>query len=551
MKKLTKILLTGLIALSLTAYGGGSSDSDTGTTNPLVANAGNDLSVEENTVVTITGSGIDSDGTIVSYEWKKGSTVLANTASFSYTSIAVGTDTLTLTVMDDDGATASDSMNVDVNNSCTSGADYYVSTLGDDTNNGSVSNPWKTISHAANKVVDGGTIHIAAGVYFGHVVFKHSGTADHYLTVLAEDGVIIDGKDGYDDSDYGLLTLKSASFIIIDGIEIRNSKTHGILVLGDCTHVTIKNCTTKHTRGSGINVQGNWGYPWDKIYHISNLIIENNEIHWPQEGRWDGHNIWHEDITLRQGVENFNIHHNYVNAYDGDMYDGGPIAIDVKDGVRYGEIHHNTVVNIPSSGIYVDAWETPAHDIEIYNNKIDNVSAFGIEIGAEMGGAVNHVNVYNNIISNTGYSGFISGDFTHGPKPKAKTNINVFNNTFYNVGTSDWGWGILTESTFKNGKVYNNIFSHCTPEAFNVNRGDNNSYTHNLSDDTTDPQFIDELNGDFRLQGTSPAIDAGISLGAPLFDFLDVSRPLGNGIDLGAYEYKGNAITPIIMYLLN
>ncbi len=76
------------------------------------ANAGADKNVEVNTAVNIIGSGTDSDGTIVSYVWKKGNTILASTVSFEYTPTAVGTDTLTLIITDDDGASASDSMNV-------------------------------------------------------------------------------------------------------------------------------------------------------------------------------------------------------------------------------------------------------------------------------------------------------------------------------------------------------------------------------------------------------------------------------------------------------
>ena len=76
------------------------------------ANAGTDKSVEVNQAVTISGSGTDTDGTIASYQWKEGATVLATTASFSYTPSTVGPHTLTLTVTDNNGATASDSMTV-------------------------------------------------------------------------------------------------------------------------------------------------------------------------------------------------------------------------------------------------------------------------------------------------------------------------------------------------------------------------------------------------------------------------------------------------------
>jgi hypothetical protein len=80
--------------------------------NPPIADAGADQNAEVGQAITITGSATDSDGTIVSYEWTKDSDALATSASFDYIPTIVGTDTLTLTVMDDDGATGNDSMNV-------------------------------------------------------------------------------------------------------------------------------------------------------------------------------------------------------------------------------------------------------------------------------------------------------------------------------------------------------------------------------------------------------------------------------------------------------
>ncbi|MCH9741447.1 MAG: PKD domain-containing protein [Epsilonproteobacteria bacterium] len=76
------------------------------------ANAGLDKSVQVNESITITGSGSDSDGTIVSYVWTKGSMTLSTSSTFDYIPTVSGTDTLTLTVTDDDGATATDSISV-------------------------------------------------------------------------------------------------------------------------------------------------------------------------------------------------------------------------------------------------------------------------------------------------------------------------------------------------------------------------------------------------------------------------------------------------------
>ncbi len=80
----------------------------------LIADAGEDQTVEVGDTVTITESGSDADGTIVSYEWKTGNTIVSTDASFDYTPTATGTDTLTLTVTDDEDATGTDSMNVTV-----------------------------------------------------------------------------------------------------------------------------------------------------------------------------------------------------------------------------------------------------------------------------------------------------------------------------------------------------------------------------------------------------------------------------------------------------
>jgi hypothetical protein len=96
---------------------------------PPVAEAGDDKIVGVGETVTITGIGTDEDGTVVAYEWKEGTTVLATTARFDYvTPDGVGDHTLTLTVTDDEGATDTDTMMVYVAERPTAddGAKYIV-----------------------------------------------------------------------------------------------------------------------------------------------------------------------------------------------------------------------------------------------------------------------------------------------------------------------------------------------------------------------------------------------------------------------------------------
>ena len=77
-----------------------------------IVNAGMDLSIKVNQTMKIRGNASDSDGTIVKYEWKNGSIIIATTASFDFSSISKGAYVLTLTVTDNNGKTASDSIKV-------------------------------------------------------------------------------------------------------------------------------------------------------------------------------------------------------------------------------------------------------------------------------------------------------------------------------------------------------------------------------------------------------------------------------------------------------
>ena len=75
-----------------------------------VATTEADKTIEVNKSAEISGTGTDSDGSIVSYQWTKSGTLLSNSPTFQYTPDTIGEDTLVLTVTDNDGATASDNI---------------------------------------------------------------------------------------------------------------------------------------------------------------------------------------------------------------------------------------------------------------------------------------------------------------------------------------------------------------------------------------------------------------------------------------------------------
>ncbi len=57
----------------------------------------------------------------------------------------------------------------------------------------------------------------------------------------------------------------------------------------------------------------------------------------------------------------------------------------------------------------------------------------------------------------------------------------------------------------------------------------------------TPPLFVNPGEGDVSLLADSPCIDAGTSKDAPATDIQGTSRPQGNGVDIGAYEWSGES----------
>lgn len=188
---------------------GGATDDDTvlvivmGDNFPPTAEAGDDqtdVDVDEDgtEVVTLDGSASsDFDGTITSYVWSEGGTQIA-TGETADVIFAVGQHTVTLVVTDNDGATGSDTVAIEVMENLA--GDYFVDQghpAASDSNPGTMELPWKTISKAAATAQAGDTVIIRAGTYREGVVVQNSGTAEQRITFRAPAGerVLVSGAD--------------------------------------------------------------------------------------------------------------------------------------------------------------------------------------------------------------------------------------------------------------------------------------------------------------------------------------------------------------------
>ena len=173
--------------------------------------AGTDKSVTVNTQVDMNGTASDSDGTIVSYDWSEDGTTISDSANFSYTPTTVGDHELTLTVMDDDGATGTDTVIVtatEVNNAPTC-EDFTIDAGGVATHTEDLS------THISDADGDSMTVNfVESGVVGGDPVIDNANTGitgtDAKVTITQGGGdVYIDYSvsDGTDTSTTCRLTI--------------------------------------------------------------------------------------------------------------------------------------------------------------------------------------------------------------------------------------------------------------------------------------------------------------------------------------------------------
>jgi len=159
-KTATRLSPLLLLALLAACGGGGSGDDGTATNQKPTADAGEVQSVDARTEVALTGSGADSDGSIASFAWEQtaGPTVTmtsADTAEPTFTAPEVNSaDVLTfqLTVTDNGGESATDTVDVTVAPVITLSGQVYDGPIADATITVTVGDRTYTATADANGV---------------------------------------------------------------------------------------------------------------------------------------------------------------------------------------------------------------------------------------------------------------------------------------------------------------------------------------------------------------------------------------------------------------
>lgn len=431
---------------------------------------------------------------------------------------------------------------------------YIDATIGNDNYAGeSPASPFRTIQKGADKAGPGSIVHIAPGIYNEKISVKNSGESGKPIRFIAEgtDSVIIDGTDIATDGNGSFFQMSNVSNIEVSGIHVRNTDCSGLYAYRS-NNIKILDCSTRNTNSSGI-----------KARECNGLTIDGNDIRLACNGGGE------ECITVSSSY-NFEVCRNTV--HEGAGLNLGGEGICIKGNGGNGSVHHNTVVDLPRDynpaihedgevGIYIGAYSTTnyLHNIDVYSNI--STTPVGIAVSSEEGGHTDSIRIFNNLVYNCYQTGIQITNWVV-PNTGPKTNISIVNNTVYNcrhlTGSYPVGQGIYVESKHAgddNYLVSNNIVSSCgefqirvCEEALPHTTVSNNllfGYQGIYDDDITgsdsvigDPLFINPEENDFRIHGTSPAINKGDNtVLCSDSDYRNADRIEEGITDIGAFEW--------------
>jgi hypothetical protein len=377
--------------------------------------------------------------------------------------------------------------------------------------------PFCTVQIGVNKLLAGDTLTITDGVYStGKILVKTSGTVDKPIVIQGQGRETVLDAQGKSWSEYGILHVQGRSFITIKNLSLINSPWYGMQVSGS-KFVTVDNVFSSHHRMSG--------FVFDQL--SSDLVLSNSEV--TDVGLCETLKVScaHEAVTF-SNVTRFKAFGNYV-------HDSGREGMDAKDGATDGEFYDNHVHHMSQVGMYlnhalrvkfyrnnvhhnkqdgfmlgVGDWAEQINstsDNQIYQNQTWANGACGIVFWrSNSTGPIKNNLIYNNVIWRNKYEGVDNQNL-----PAAQFSGNVFRNNIIGLnGTDKPGASMIT------GNVWDHnlwVFGSVYPGSFNI---------------VGEPLFVAPLDGDFRLQAGSPAIDRGISMGLPFS---------GSAPDMGRFEF--------------
>jgi hypothetical protein len=439
---------------------------------------------------------------------------------------------------------------------------YFVSTSGNDSNTGSSTAPFRTMTHCKQVVAAGATCYVENGVtassvdnYDSTFDLERGGTSGNPIAFVAYPGATATiGSAGVT---YGLrvpnisvsannVTVAGFSFTPSDeamnptnsnnwrivGNKFQCPNANGQVGCFETNEMTYVKFYGNETTNVGVTRAG-------KQQHADYLSSDSNHV----DFAW---NYIHDNRSCRA-----------LQVHSSPLGGGG--TSDPTGHQQYDlSIHDNLIHDDPCDGINLATIDPSQGKVEIYNNTVYHVG-----LGPDPSdGEASYNCLYFPQILNTG--------------PAGSGTVEIYNNTFYDCGSHVGTFNLSGVFSFNSGpvsfKLRNNLVNQLSAEYYNNSgtglsgvtvTGSNNLWfgsrqatpTFTTSNIALDPLFTSLSSFDFTLQSTSPAIDVGTAVassnsfggyqvwnGNPL-DAHGISRPQGSAYDIGANEYFAGGST--------
>ncbi len=415
---------------------------------------------------------------------------------------------------------------------------YFVSTSGSDSNAGTFTQPWRTISKAARTVKAGDIVYIRQGTYLEHVEIIPSGTSDAPIQFLAYPGEkpIVDGNNRLPSSYTALVSLRG-DWIRVEGLEVVNSKYMGVGLFGK--HGTASNLYVHHSQHGGILISGDYGVVENSRVWRNSLSNEYNRASIHDSGisaardQTDrlteyaiirGNTVWE---NWGEGISTFEASHTLIE--NNIAHDNLTANIYISD-ATYVECSRNFVYMSTNSYIFgYDAhvgimmgdekYQPPSAHIRVFNNlAYSNHRNFYWWRGVQGGGMNDVLIAHNTFVNSYDTAGVVIGNGSH-------TNVRFLNN----LVQQDGALPIIIVSISAGITFSNNLWSKMPPtQAFSP------------GDVIADPQLskngLSSDAGWYSLNQNSPAIDKALPLAEVPRDYDNFMRD--NKPDIGAKEYR-------------
>ena len=257
--------------------------------------------------------------------------------------------------------------------------DYYVSSTGsDNSGNGSLTKPWKTLRFACSQVAanEGHTIKITEGVFVELQVVVPQGVnisgAGREQTIIKADPSLYHNpeKPGYAHDKFlicltsNALTTGNQSIkdLSIDG---DGKKLHGGILVKNRSNILLKRINIQNTNFTGI-------WLWEvKDSRITDVVLK--DCAWGSEG-------WSSGAIDLANLERVELDH--IRIDEGFGY--GIKSLGTNGQMHYLKVHDNTISVVPlgqwktesganAPNIAFELWNVDLLGCEFYNNYVDNI----------------------------------------------------------------------------------------------------------------------------------------------------------------------------------